>query len=121
MGGREQGAAESWGKVSGRPYGTAREFLGYADPGFRFAPPGAIFTRSLREPPAVGRARFAHGVSGLPPFAKYAKDGAPGYMQRILEDLYDDRITVEAILIAKGRLAAPAPAATAPAFTTPVP
>jgi hypothetical protein len=34
------------------------------------------------------------------------------YTQRILEDLYDDRVTVEAILTAKGRLpAAPAPPA----------
>ena len=31
------------------------------------------------------------------------------YMQRILEDLYDDRATVEAILIAKNRLSAPTP------------
>jgi hypothetical protein len=30
------------------------------------------------------------------------------YTQRILEDLYDDRATVEAVLVAKGRLAAPA-------------
>jgi hypothetical protein len=26
------------------------------------------------------------------------------YMQRILEDIYDDRATVETLLIAKGRL-----------------
>ena len=29
------------------------------------------------------------------------------YMQRILEDFYDDRPTVEAVLIAKGKLPAP--------------
>ena len=29
------------------------------------------------------------------------------YCQRILEDLYDDRTTVEAILIGKGKLASP--------------
>jgi hypothetical protein len=46
-------------------------------------------------------------------------EDAHRYMQRILEDLYDDRITVETILIAKGRLAAPAPVATAPASTAP--
>lgn len=32
------------------------------------------------------------------------------YTQRILEDLYDDRATVEAVLVAKKRLAAPPPA-----------
>lgn len=37
-------------------------------------------------------------------------EDAHRYMQRILEDLYDDRPTVEAILIAKGRLPAPVPA-----------
>ena len=31
------------------------------------------------------------------------------YTQRILEDLYDDRATVEKILVAKGKLAASAP------------
>jgi hypothetical protein len=29
------------------------------------------------------------------------------YMQRVLEDLYDDRVTVEAILVAKGKLPPP--------------
>ena len=38
------------------------------------------------------------------------------YCQRILEDLYDDRPTVEAVLFAKGRLVPPA-AATAAAVT----
>jgi hypothetical protein len=36
-------------------------------------------------------------------------EDAHRYSQRILEDLYDDRITVEALLIAKGRLTPPAP------------
>lgn len=34
------------------------------------------------------------------------------YTQRILEDLYDDRPTVEAVLIAKNKLPAPSPPAT---------
>jgi hypothetical protein len=44
-------------------------------------------------------------------------EDAHRYMQRILEDLYDDRTTVVAILIAKGRLPAPPPAAAAQAPT----
>jgi hypothetical protein len=32
------------------------------------------------------------------------------YTQRIIEDLYDDRPTVEAILVSKNRLQPPAPA-----------
>jgi uncharacterized protein DUF4145 len=36
-------------------------------------------------------------------------EDAHRYTQRILEDLYDDRATVESILIAKGKLPAPAP------------
>jgi len=36
------------------------------------------------------------------------------YTQRILEDLYDDRSTVEAILIAKKRIPAPSPPPSAP-------
>jgi hypothetical protein len=35
-------------------------------------------------------------------------EGSHRYTQRILEDLYDDRPTVEAILIAKNRISAPA-------------
>ena len=34
------------------------------------------------------------------------------YMQRILEDLYGDRPTVEKVLIAKGKLTPPAAAST---------
>ena len=45
-------------------------------------------------------------------------EDAHRYMQRILEDLYDDRPTVEAILITKGRLPAPASAASASTTTT---
>jgi hypothetical protein len=41
------------------------------------------------------------------------------YNQRILEDLYDDRPTVEAILISKGRLPAPTPATGTTAPPTP--
>jgi hypothetical protein len=36
------------------------------------------------------------------------------YTQRILEDLYDDRATVEAVLVAKKRLAAPPPPSSPP-------
>ena len=44
-------------------------------------------------------------------------ESAHQYTQRILEDLYDDRPTVEAILVAKSRL--PAPPAPAPTTATP--
>jgi Domain of unknown function (DUF4145) len=47
-------------------------------------------------------------------------EDAHRYMQRILEDLYDDRPTVETILIAKGRLTPPTQAGTTPAVATPV-
>ena len=40
-------------------------------------------------------------------------DLAHHYTQRILEDFYDDRPTVESALMAKGRIAAPAAAASA--------
>lgn len=46
-------------------------------------------------------------------------EDAHRYMQRILEDLYDDRRTVEAILIAKGRLQPPALGTPIPAPTAP--
>jgi hypothetical protein len=42
--GAKHARSEVMQKVSGRSYGTARELLGYADPEFRFAPPGAILT-----------------------------------------------------------------------------
>lgn len=44
-------------------------------------------------------------------------EDAHKYMQRILEDLYDDRQTVEAILIAKGRLHPPTTTAGTPTTT----
>jgi hypothetical protein len=46
-------------------------------------------------------------------------DDALQYSQRILEDLYDDRPTVEAILLAKGRAVIPATASTTPAAAAP--
>ena len=48
-------------------------------------------------------------------------EDAHRYMQRILEDLYDDRATVEAILIANGRLTAPVPPTAGPTATTTTP
>ncbi len=45
-------------------------------------------------------------------------EDAHRYMQRVLEDLYDDRPTVEAILIEKGRLPAPSAAADAASTAT---
>lgn len=44
-------------------------------------------------------------------------EDAHRYMQRILEDFYDDRATVEAILVAKNRLPAPPPAPSTTATT----
>ena len=62
---------------SRRPYGAAGPWRGR----FPRVSPGAIFIGSLREPAAVGRtlAEGSHGACAIPPFAKCAKDGAPGY------------------------------------------
>jgi hypothetical protein len=80
---RDQGSENTGGwrlvrKVSRRPYGTARGFWGVQTPGCASLHPGlfspAPSGRCLRR----GWERFAHEVRGFPPFAKYAKDGAPG-------------------------------------------